>query len=477
MTNFRDLQFAVFSPDLGSSGEARARRGLVGSALTPASMSRTPVHGAGGSRRGIFISFLVVLLLTHFSASAAQPTAREPVRWWKGNLHTHSLWSDGDDFPESIADWYKTNGYHFLALSDHNVMQEGERWVTVTNAARKLALEKYRARFGEKAVEMRANADVPQVRLKTLKEFGSLLNERNRFVLIPSEELSAQARLLPIHINATNLRRPVKPQNGSNVTEVIQKNVDAILAQRRHSGQSMFPHINHPNFGWAITAEDLLPVRGVQFFEVYNGHPSVHNEGDAHHASVERIWDILLAFRLSQLNLAPLHGLAVDDSHNYHKQSRSNSNPGRGWVMVRAPRLQAEAIVAAMEAGDFYASTGVTLKHIQRNERELTFEIEPEPGVTYTTEFIGTLVGFNPTSQTGPRPPKSIYPVTRHYSEEVGTVLAVAEGLRPSYTLEGDELYVRAKVISSKAKANPYAEGEKECAWVQPVVPGKNVSR
>src|SRR5205814_702981 len=28
-------------------------------------------------------------------------------RWWKGNLHTHSFWSDGDDFPEMIADWYK----------------------------------------------------------------------------------------------------------------------------------------------------------------------------------------------------------------------------------------------------------------------------------------------------------------------------------------------------------------------------------
>src|SRR4051812_26967133 len=46
-------------------------------------------------------------------------------KYWKGNLHTHSFWSDGDDFPEMIADWYRDKGYHFLSLSDHNVLSEG----------------------------------------------------------------------------------------------------------------------------------------------------------------------------------------------------------------------------------------------------------------------------------------------------------------------------------------------------------------
>ncbi len=37
--------------------------------------------------------------------------------WLKGNLHTHSLWSDGDEYPEMIIDWYKSNGYDFVALN------------------------------------------------------------------------------------------------------------------------------------------------------------------------------------------------------------------------------------------------------------------------------------------------------------------------------------------------------------------------
>jgi len=66
--------------------------------------------------RGLFaLLFISILNLS------AQPAPR----WWKGNLHTHTLWSDGDDFPEMVVDWYKSRGYDFLALSDHNVLQEG----------------------------------------------------------------------------------------------------------------------------------------------------------------------------------------------------------------------------------------------------------------------------------------------------------------------------------------------------------------
>ena len=43
------------------------------------------------------------------------PLTTSPPHYWKGNLHTHSLWSDGDDFPEMIVDWYKRHGYQFLA--------------------------------------------------------------------------------------------------------------------------------------------------------------------------------------------------------------------------------------------------------------------------------------------------------------------------------------------------------------------------
>jgi hypothetical protein len=62
--------------------------------------------------------------------------------------------------------------------------------------------------------------------------------------------------------------------------------------------------------------------------------------------------------------------------------------------------------------------------------------------------------------------------VTRRYSEGVGVVLAEVKGNLAIYTLKGDEIYVRAKVISSKLQENPYAAGDFETAWVQPLVTG-----
>ena len=53
-------------------------------------------------------------------------------------------------------------------------------------------------------------------------------------------------------------------------------------------------------------------------------------------------------------------------------------------------------------------------------------------------------------------------------------MLAEVTGATASYTLKGDEIYVRAKIVSSKAKPNASIPGEVECAWTQPVV---NVAR
>jgi predicted metal-dependent phosphoesterase TrpH len=370
-----------------------------------------------------------------------------------------------------VVEWYKTNGYHFLALSDHNIVLAGEKWIALTNnRGGEKALAKYLQRFGQKWVDLKTMQSTQMVRLRPLAEFRRMFEQRERFLLIPSEEISDDFKKVPIHVNATNLRDFIRPRSGTNILSVIQRNVDAVIEQHEKSRRPMFPHVNHPNFGWAITAEDLMRVRGDRFFEVYNGHPDVRNQGDAYHASTERVWDILLAFRLAELKLEPMFALAVDDSHQYHTVNRTNSNPGRGWVMVRAARLTPEALMAALEAGDFYATSGVRLKDVRREANRLSLVIDAEPGVTYTTQFIGTRKNFDRASEPGDLPPKSVRPVTRRYSRDIGTVLAEVPGLTASYQLQGNELYVRAKVSSSRLKTNSSVVNETEAAWTQPLV-------
>ncbi len=399
------------------------------------------------------------------SALAAGAACRPPgSNWWKGNLHTHSLWSDGDDFPEMVVDRYKKAGYDFLALSDHNILADGERFIE----ADPVVLDDYRKRFGSDWVEAAGDG---RVRLKTFEEYRKLFEEEGKFLLIQSEEISDAFENKPLHVNATNIKERIEPQGGGSVREVLQRNVDKVLEQRERTGELMFPHVNHPNFGWAVKVEDLIALRGEKFFEVYNGHPLVHNEGDALRPSTERMWDILLSERLSDGD-ALMYGIAVDDAHDYRALDSLHSNPFRGWVRVRARSLSAEAIIDAMERGDFYGSSGVELQDVLVEADSISLRIRASAGVQYRTQFVGTRRGYDRSTEEVTAGEDAA--VLRRYSDDIGELLAEVEGANPSYRFQGDELYVRAKVISTKLKTNPYREGEFEAAWVQPVVPARS---
>lgn len=400
---------------------------------------------------------------------AAAPAAPYPaaVEWWKGNLHTHSLWSDGDDYPESILDWYRQRGYHFVAMSDHNILPTEERWVDVVRSrGAREGLARYVERLGEEWVEERQEGDTTLVRLRTVEEYRARLDEPGVFVVLPAEEITQYVGGQAVHVNATNLAEVIPERRGTR-REILQGNLDAVRAQRERTGQPMIAHVNHPNWLYSLTAEDLIAVRDARFFEVYNAHPAVNNQGDDLHPGVERIWDIVLTERLSRGGEV-LYAVATDDAHDYHRWAADQRNPGRAWVMVRAPSLSADALIAALEAGEFYASTGVELEDLRRDGDRLSLRIRPEPGVTYTTRFIGTRAGYDPRSE--PRQDTAGTAITREYSDEIGTVLAEVEGISPGYRITGEEIYVRAKVISSKAKENAPAMGETEVAWTQPLV-------
>jgi hypothetical protein len=426
----------------------------------------------------------IVLSLAALSAAIAWQTGgvkTEPGKvgavqggptYWKGNLHTHSLWSDGDDFPEMIADWYKRNGYHFLTLSDHNVLSDGEKWIDVIpgKGNRELALKKYLERFGSSWVEQRSKDDKMQVRLKPLAEFRSTLEEAGKYLLIPGEEITHKFAKNPVHMNAINLRDVILPTDGASVSETIVVNLRAVEEQRKKKGWNTIAFVNHPNFGWGVKAEDML-TEEIKYFEIFNGHPGVKNYGDDTHVSCERMWDIVLALRLGKHKLPIVYGMATDDAHAYHVYGVGKVNPGRGWIMVKAPFLTAETICRAIEAGDYYCSTGVVLKDVPRKREELSLAIVPEEGVKYKTQFIATMKDAQLVSEPRKDKEGKLLDVTRTYSAEVGKVVAESDSLTPSYRLTGKELYVRAKVTSTKLHPNPYQKGDVEAAWTQPVTP------
>lgn len=296
-------------------------------------------------------------------------------RWFKGNTHAHTTESDGDSPPEVVARWYKDHGYDFLVLSDHNVFTDPRALSHLVDST---------------------------------------------FLLIPGEEVTSSFDGKPVHVNGLDIPGVVEPRTARTMVATLQANVDAV---REVDG---VPHINHPNFRWAFGAEELRQVEGDRLLEIHNGHPTVHNEGGGGTPGMEEVWDVLLT------GGKRIYGIAVDDAHHFQGEfGPDRANPGRGWVAVRAPSLDGAALMESLEAGRFYASTGVVLSDVRVEPGRLEVHIESEGDFRYTTTFIGA--GGEVLAETGDNP----------------AVFSLAE----------DVGYVRAKVIDSMGYA----------AWVQPV--------
>lgn len=257
------------------------------------------------------------------SASAA-PIARPPPAlplhfdetidvaiFQKGNIHTHSKWSDGDSLPEVLYRWYRDHGYNFLAVTDHNTRTD-------------------------------------PLLFKSIERKGS-------FTLLPGEEVTMTGAGKQVHVNALCTKATIGGHHAEHQGESLAWAVQKI---REQGGVAL---VNHPNFDWALTASDVAAARGAQLLEIASGHPWVHTEGDATHQSHEAIWDAMLT------QGETFAGVAVDDAHHFHGPGRDPVHlalPGRAWIQVFADAPDRDQICAALAKGRLYSSTGVVIKRI-----------------------------------------------------------------------------------------------------------------
>ena len=340
------------------------------------------------------IASALILCLALSPAANAQAS-----HWFRGNTHTHSLNSDGDSPPDSLARWYRDHGYSFLFITDHEKITE-----------------------------------------------PAPLNERfgkpGQFLLIVGQEVTQRvvdsSRKEPrrqAHMNSLGASSVVMPQgtaglaSGITMAEGYARNIANIRAA------GGIPQINHPNYRWSVRLSDLLAIPDSTLFEIANAHTGVNNAGgvdpDGRTApSTEALWDSLLT--RGKL----LWAVGDDDAHSFKPQDADAfdlTRPGRSWIVVRADTLTAPAILGAIRRGDFYASTGVTLKDLTltRPEIRVAMQVAGTDDQQFTTEFIG----------------------------RGGRVLSTVRGREATYRVRGNEGYVRVRITDSNGKH----------AWTQPM--------
>jgi len=247
--------------------------------------------------------------------------------WYRGNLHTHTTESDGDSSPADVVRWYRDHSYDFLVISDHNK-------VTAV--------------------------------------------QDEKLLLIPGEEVTDRFAKKPLHVNAIGVSKVVTPQHGDSIVSTLQHDVDVV----RDAGG--IAEINHPNFGWAFGADEMKQVNGFTLLEIASGHPLVNMQGGGGIEPVEAMWDDLLR------SGKRVYAVAIDDAHHFHCDAKVNdyAPPGKGWIVVRAEKLDQVSILDAIRRGDFYASTGVMLDAIDFDGKDLHVKIHEDGYSKYRTTVV-----------------------------------------------------------------------------------------
>ena len=219
------------------------------------------------------------------------------------------------------------------------------------------------------------------------------------FLMICGEEMSWGN-----HLTAFGITQYI-----SSPTRQLQDNVNKVISV------GGIPFLNHPmdSDGSQMTASTFLSITGLNYFEVVNGQRLEQTAGS------EILWDQILSASNGRL----AYGVAADDNHY------TNSQAFKGWIVVRAASLTKENIMSAVQAGDFYSSTGIILNDYVIDYAAKTITVNSQNGNTIT--FIGNN----------------------------GTTLKTVSGAVATYQVTGAEKYVRAKITNTAGKA----------AWTQPI--------
>lgn len=237
---------------------------------------------------------------------------------YRGNLHGHSTHSDGLNSPADVVRLYRAAGYDFTCLSEHY-------W------------------------------SIPRFGATTLNDASSL--NQDDFITILSAELHCRGKLHDKdglwHIVANGLPQDFAMANEAETgPELVMRAVEA----------GAYVTIAHPEW-YSLTEQEAqaLATAGAHGVEIYN-HASALDAGRGGGTATV---DFLLhnGFRP--------HITATDDSHDIPRDAFG------GWVMVAAQGLTAEAVLAALKAGDFYATTGPDFVSIAHDGKMVEVETSP----------------------------------------------------------------------------------------------------
>lgn len=236
--------------------------------------------------------------------------------WYKGNIHCHTTVSDGHLTPSQVLALYKSNGYHFLAISDHDTYSD------------------YGSEFNDENFIVLPATETAAI---LLDQPGSSYNVKTHHVhgILGPKAVQEKAAQPPFkHMDKLMPKFYEGTWDGA---AEAQAQVDTLVD---HGCIAMY---NHPVWS-RVREQEFVDTKDIFALEIYNYGTEMESATGYDTAH----WDVMLR------EGRRVFGVASDDNHNTEFVEDSCG----GFIVVKAPELTHEAITTAMMEGNFYSSSG-----------------------------------------------------------------------------------------------------------------------
>lgn len=262
-------------------------------------------------------------------------------KYFKANLHAHSTVSDGQLTPEQVKEEYKRRGYSILALTDHEICfahpeLDDEDFLTLTSY--ELMTYDDQPRMNSKTYHLNLIAKDPNNRWQF-----HYPNLRPYIAKVADQLIYDEPMVRTYDLDETN----------------------AIIAKANEKG--FLVTYNHPVWSQQ-NGSDYLGLKGIWAAEVFNYDSYL----SGYEEDMSQCYQELLK---EGLKIFPI---ASDDSHR-------RDDIGGGWVMVGAEELSYGAVIAALEKGDFYASTGPEIHSLTLEDNKVTVTCSEAANINFVT--------------------------------------------------------------------------------------------
>lgn len=270
------------------------------------------------------------------------------MRYYKTQLHCHSLNSDGKLSVEEQKKLFKDRGYSVVAFTDHehlvdNSCLDDENFLTITSC------------------EVAVKEDSHQ---STLKNRNMKAIHLNFYALDQHNVVTPCYNSVYDHYTNDEMRKITKLDREYE-RYFSSECVNEMIRIAKEKG--FLVSYNHPN--WSLeNATDYLRYEGLDFVEIYNHSCTMAGE-DSY---------LIKAFDDFLRDDKKVYATMCDDSHSLDRMFG-------GWVMINAPRLDYQTIMEHLQSGKFYCSNGPEIYSLVRDGDFVTIKTSPAKRIALST--------------------------------------------------------------------------------------------